>query len=379
MKKTFIFIFIFILALGVIPIVGNQIIEETLDKKIAKLETKGLEVLKKEKTTGYLNTSRHYEFIENEIKYGLDLQYSNIPFTEDVILDIYPLSAPKSFINDLKNKDKAFASYLEEFLQNKGVLYHMEYNLISGDFNGYVKDIDEKYTMSNKSRLKVKVIGTTFKGNGDLRSPSTLQTSSKKINLEVEDVQEQMVLDVSNMSLKASSNFTQDKAQLHSTLHFDDIYLKSNTGELNASTFNYDVNVSNIDKKAYKAFLSSKKSENSTIKLLSKGVDIDVKDFSLKNVVLNKEDLNGFIISSDMQLEADKNLAFKINLSPLLALSNLDIDFKSKVSKKIIDAIIKDSLIPNSFIQYQTSSGDDMVFDLSYKQGSLVINGKTIL
>lgn len=379
MKKTIIILAILISIIAAIPIVGNQIIEETLDKKLIKLESKGITILKKEKNLGYLNTSRHYEFTENENKYGLDLKYSNIPFTQAVSLDIYPLSVSKEILSDLKAKDEGFALYLENFLKNKGILYHMEYNLISGTFNGYIKDINEKYTMNNNSHLEVKVLGTTFSANGDLRSPSSIQIFSKRINLVAKDSQDHMAVDISNIHLDANSSFTNEKAQVYSKVYFDDIYLKSTQKELNASAFNYDANVSNVDINAYKEFISSKQSEDSFLKLLSKGIDINVKDFSIKKVVLNGEELKGLKISSDMQLQADKNLAFKMRISPLLALTNLDIDLKSRISKKIIKEIIKESLIPNAILKYKTTSGEDVVFDLYYKQGKLVVNGKRIL
>lgn len=379
MKKIIISILIIISIVAALPILGNKIIEETLDKKIAKLESKGVEVLKKEHDSGYLNTSRHYEFIDNGNKYGLDLKYSNIPLTEDVTLELYPLSAPKNILDDLSQKDKGFAQYVEKFLENKGILYHLDYNLISGEFNGSVKDIDESYTMKNNSKLIVKVFGTKFKGKGDLRSPSTMQTSSKKIKLEVKDARDIMAIDISNAYLDASSNFSAQKAQIASKFYFDTIFLKSNNRELNATSFNYDINISNMDKQAYKEFISSKQSEKTLIKLFSKGIDIDIGDLSLKNAHLNQENLKGFKISSDMQLEKDKNLGLKMKISPLLALPNLEIDFKSKISQKIVAEIIKNSLIPNTFIKYQTSSGDDVVFDISYQQGVLVVNGKTIL
>lgn len=379
MKKIIISILIIISIVAALPILGNKIIEETLDKKIARLESKGVEVLKKEHDSGYLNTSRHYEFIDNGNKYGLDLKYSNIPLTEDVTLELYPLSAPKNILDDLSQKDKGFAQYVEKFLENKGILYHLDYNLISGEFNGFVKDIDESYTMKNNSKLVVKVFGTKFKGKGDLRSPSTMQTSSKKIKLEVKDARDMMAIDISNAYLDASSNFSAQKAQIASKFYFDTIFLKSNNRELNATSFNYDINISNMDKQAYKEFISSKQSEKTLIKLFSKGIDIDIGDLSLKNAHLNQENLKGFKISSDMQLEKDKNLGLKMKISPLLALPNLEIDFKSKISQKIVAEIIKNSLIPNTFIKYQTSSGDDVVFDISYQQGVLVVNGKTIL
>lgn len=379
MKKTIIFLVVLLLILASMPIVGKKIIEETLDKKIHRLETKGIEILKQDKDEGYLNTSRHYEFLNKGIKYGADLQYSNIPFTEAVSLTLYPLTASDEILYDLRNKDEGFAKYIENFLLNKGLLYHINYNLISGDFDGYLKDIDEEYTMKNNSLLKVKVLGTTFNGNGDLRSPSDVKILSKEINLKISDTRDIMALDIANIHLDAKSLYSERKAQLKSHFYFDTFHLKSNNEELNASMFNYDVNITNIDKQAYKEFISSKQTKASLLKLLSKGLDISIGDLSLKNATSNNENLEGFKISSELMLQADKNLGFKMAISPLLALSNVEVDFKSKISKKLLAEVIKNSSFPNTFIKYQTSSGDDVVFNFSYEQGKLIVNGKTIL
>ncbi len=379
MKKTAIFIFILLSISAALPIIGNQIIEETLEKKINKLESKGINILKRERKSGYLNTSRHYEFLLDGTKYGIDLKYSNIPFTEAVSLDLYPLSVPLNILKDLEKKDKGFANFIKEFVRDKGILYHINYNLIDANFDGFVKDVDETYTMKNKSIFKVKFLGASFKGNSDVDSPFRIETFVKKINLEVEDRKDLIAIDIANIKLNANLHSSNEKVQLDSQIYFENMYLMSNNKDLNISSFHYDTNISNIDKKAYKEFLNSKQSNKSLVKLLSKGVDINISRLSSKNVNRYGENLKGFTLSSDMHIKADKNLAFKLRISPLLALSNLEIDFKSKISKKIIDEIVKGSFIPKKFIKYRTSSGDDVFFDFFYEKGVLIVNGKTIL
>ncbi len=379
MKKTAIFIFILLCVSAALPIIGNQIIEETLEKKITKLESKGMNILKKERKSGYFNTSRHYEILLDETKYGIDLKYSNIPFTEAVSLDLYPLSVPLNILNDLEKKDKGFANFIKGFVAGKGILYHINYNLMDANFDGFIKDIDEIYTMKNNSIFKIRFLGASFKGNSDAGSPFRIETFVKKIHLLVEDRKDLIALDIANIELNASVYSINEKVQLDSQVYFENMYLISNNKDLNISSFDYDANFSNIDMKAYKEFLGSKQSKKNLVKLLSQGVDINIAKLSLKNINRYGKDLKGFTLSSDMHIKADKNLAFKVRISPLLALSNLEIDFKSKISKKIIDEIVKDSFIPKKFMKYRTSSGDDVVFDFSYESGVLIVNGKTIL
>ena len=110
-------IFIAIISLAMVPIIGNQLVKEKLETNLKLLTDNGIAVQKNKEKSTYLNTSRHYELVVKDTKrfltylskysakqlprysssllsgtvIGIDIEYSNIPFTEDISVDRYPL------------------------------------------------------------------------------------------------------------------------------------------------------------------------------------------------------------------------------------------------------------------------------------------------
>jgi len=456
-KSLIIFSFVCIGLICIIPIIGNTLIKETLEFNIKKLESHGIQIIKSDETTSYLETAREYEFLlkdsekfmhylekySNEqlppythsllsgTKIGVFLKYSNIPFFNTISLDVYPLTLSPNVMNDLEVKDQDFLKDIEVFLQKKGFLYHIDYELISNEFSGYIKDVDENYILKNNAQVIMKIEGTTFNGNGDLIAPSSLQFLSKNIDMRVLNVDEQMSfsienfsaasnfenqttylssykldnlmvvlqqvnaqkeqMDISKMYLNLSSNTQNELAEINTKLSFEEMYIQKKDLDINASNFNYDIAVSKMDKRAFKELtylISQAKSshtnndkniEKTVIDLLAKGLQLNVIDLSLKKIIFNNDDLKGFTISSELELEEDPYLASKIIISPLLVVGNIDFDFQSKISKKILDTFVASIPVPLAVDKYIQSINDEVDLNVSYRQGSLKINGQTLL
>ena len=167
MKKFIIFIVVAILLAAALPIIGNKLVENSIEDRLTTLGSYGLEVSKAETTSSYLNTKKHFEFllrdgdkfIEYLNKYsdqqippyvnaafegvliGADVEYSNIPLSRALTVDIYPLSLSKNMMSSIKENDLDFYNYFEKFLHSKGVLYHINYNIVSEDFDGFLVDL----------------------------------------------------------------------------------------------------------------------------------------------------------------------------------------------------------------------------------------------
>lgn len=457
-KKIIIFFFIVAIILAMVPIIGNTLVKDTIESKLKILESKGLEVVVSDENVGYLETSRHYEFlVENSTRFlsyletysdeqlppytealiggtkvGIDLTYSNIPFSKAISLDVYPLSLPDTTMKDLESKDAAFSAYIEKFLFRKGLLYHIDYELMSKDFKGYIKDVNENYTMQNNAKIILKLTNTTFYGNGDLIAPSSLHMHSKKLvvkflnkdeemSINIDDLAssstfenqttyvssstldtlhinlkqrngEEESIDISKIYINISSNTQNEKAEINTKLSFEEMQTYFNTSEINASRFNYDFSVSNMDKKSFDALrvaISKVKHTNTNdlnaeikdemIRLLSKGIKVNISDLSIKNMNINTQDIKGFSISSEINLKEDSNLATKMMFSPLLILGNVEFDFKSKISKNILDVIISSSPVLGMLTPHIKVNKDEVELDILYKKGSLKVNGKTVL
>ncbi len=457
-KKIIIILFVIVSLIALIPIVGNSLVKDALDKKLDNLESQGINILKNEEDISYLETSRHYEFVVSDTqkfleylqKYsreqlppytnalvggtivGMDLQYSNIPFSKAVSVDIYPLSLSDEVMIELKENDEKFAEYIKYFLFKKGLLYHIDYNIVTQYFDGYIKDVHENYTLENNAKVIVEIINTKFKGNGDLIAPASLQAQTDSIVIKFTNPNEEMSINLQNFSstsnfenqgtyllsaaldslqinlkapaskketinisklyINASSNTQGEKAELNTKVSFDTMQVRLKNLDLNTSNINYDVAISQIDKTSLQKLrhLASKaKSSNNTdikrqlkqtmIQLLSKGVKLDIVDLSIENINLNNKDLDGFKIKTEIILKEDSALAGKMMFSPLLILTNVNFDFKSVSSKKIINEISASLPIPISLVDYAKTKGDDVIFDATYKQNSLKINGKSLL
>lgn len=454
----FITLIITFFIITMVAMIGNTLIQETLDTQLKVLKSKGIKVLKEEEKISYFERTRHYEFVVEDgskfmghlqkysdkqltpytnalldgAKVGVDLTYSNIPFSKAISLDIYPLSLPSEMMQNIRANDSLFSTYIENFLFNKGFLYHIEYDVVSENFSGSIKDVSENYTLKNNAKVVINIEGTTFKGNGDLIAPSSLHVLLKKLQIKFLNSQEEMSIlvdnlsssatfenqttylssltldslgvklqksnekaqsvDIANIYVNISSNTQNQKAEIHTKVSFKKMNAQFENLDINTSAFNYDFSIAKMDKEAFEALrilLSKSKVikansidaqvQKAGIDLLSKGLKVNIIDFSINKIIVNKEDVKGFNISAQLDVEEDHNLASKMIFSPLLMLGNIDFDFKSNTSKKIFTAAIVNLPLLRYLNIYAQTKNDELELDVSYRQGSLKINGKTIL
>ncbi len=457
MKKISIFLLVILIGLAVLPIIGNKLIKETLDSKVELLQSNGIELRDSSVESGYLNSSRHYEFMISDtnkfLKYlskysdkqlpayttallngtviATDFKYSNIPFSEAVKVDIYPLTLSDELIKGLKESDDSFAQYVKKFIAQKGILYHINYNIVSQNFDGFIKDIDEEHTMNNGAKLFIKIKKAIFNGNGSLIAPATLQVSSDTIALKILNTVEEISIEFNKLNtastfnsqttyltsaklesliihlnddkgdkgsikivdsfVNVSLNTQGSKAEFNSKSSFSKIFIESNKLHLKASSFNYDIAVFGVDKDALeelRVLLSKAKVlgsidlatnvVNSSIRLLSKGLNLTIADLSMNNINLDGNDLDGFKIKTELIVKEDKKLAKNIKYSPMYIAKNIDFDFNLKVSKKIFIKIL--SMQPMMVLaqSYAKDAGDDLIFDVTLKNNKLKVNDKVL-
>ncbi len=457
MKKISIVLLIIVISLAILPIIGNKLIKETLDSKVELLKSNGIELRDSSVESGYLNSSRHYEFMISDTKkflqyltrysdkqlpaytfallngsvIGADFKYSNIPFSKAVEVDIYPLSFSDEMLKELHHSDRKFGDYVENFIAQKGILYHINYNIVSQKFDGFIKDIDENHTMSNGANLFVKVQGAVFNGNGNLIAPTSLQASSKHLALKMTNKLEEVSVNLEKLSTtstfdsqttyltsaklktltlsttnekgdKSSINlvdtFTNvslntqgNKAEFDSKVSCSEVLVNSKNLQLKASNFNYDIAVFGVDKDALeelRVLISKSKAlgsidlatkvTNSSIKLLSKGLQVIIADLSTKNINIDNSKLDGFKVQSKMLVKEDSDLAKKIKYNPMYITNNIDFDFNLKVSKKIFIKLLSVQPMLVLAQSYAKDSGEDLIFDITLKNGEVKVNGKAL-
>ena len=458
MKKIFIVLSVSVLLLAAIPIIGNTLIEKNLTSKIEELKSHGVEV-SIINDSSYLTTKNHYEFLVKDIDMfveylnnysveqlpsytnalidgvlvGADLEYSNFPFSDAVSIDIYPLSLSKQIREELGAKDKKLEKYINGFLESKGVLYHVNYDVVSEDFDGYLKDIKETQTLQDGTKVLFTLESTVYQGNGKLIAPTQLISSVKTLSIAVEDksttvkmnlngftnssnfessstyltsfglnslelnittdtLSSNALINASKIKANFSSNTQANYAQVSAKSSYEDLVFNSEDINFKSTGFNYDISVNKMDKDALeelrvttsKANLGNslaleKELEKSMINLLSKGLEINIADFSLANIVIDKkEDLGGFTLVSMSHLKRDDNLAQKINYTPLLLVQNIGTNVRLKLSKKVFSYLVKSVPMLVIIEEYAKPENSNLVFDITFKDGEFKINGKVL-
>lgn len=457
MKKSIIIVLLVLVVIGLLPIIGNSFMKKTIDERLIELKSFGLETTSDEGNSTYLRTSRHFEFLLTDshkfvnylqkysdaqiapyvntmldgVLLGADVDYSNLPFAKAMTIEIYPLGLSPEMQLSVRENDLQFSTYVDKFLESKGILYHINYNLLNDDFDGYVKDIDEKYKLDDGLELDLTLKKATFKGNGALIAPN--QLSSKVKEMQISANKDSMELNVVLRKFSSKSNFESQNTYITSAEFKDiEILLAGTAQDLNVSVKDVKVNGSSNDqgteselnsrtavkkmsfesgdmaftlkglaldialnglnKEKYEELrvlvsknsnlnsaVSQKELQGSVLSLLEKGLVLEIADFSLKNIETDSlGDLNGFDVKSVFTLKADSSLRQKMQISPLLALSNMNVVTNIKISKEIYAQLLKNRSMLASLTKYAKVDGDDYIFDISLIDSKIIVNGKAL-
>ena len=459
MKKTSIIIIVALtlLVIAILPIVGNKFMQNYIQNATTQVNKYGLKLESIKTDSTYLDTRKHLEFIIEDssefINYinthahkqlpiatkseldgtviGVDLKYSNIPFVKSINCDVYPLKLSQTVRDSLETEDIHFYNKLSAFLKAKGLLYHLDYNLINSKFKGYVKDINESYKLHNGSDITLKLLGTNFKGEGNLLSAKSIDSTIKIMRLEAIQKGERALLSLENFrethtfvsfhnyksaveckkmhflidgtkkdlnisveKLQISSNATTNKERVTMNSHtaFKALNISSKQLSLNVKKLNSDVTIKGLAQKPLEeisnllnkttninAVAGQKEMQEALLKLLEKGLKIDISDVSLADVVVNKKENYGALkMNLNLLVNKDENISQKVKMSPLLLLSNLKLDSNIKLSQMMYDKLVQNSPMVGVISSYAKKEKNSVVFNIQLHNSKLSVNGKAI-
>lgn len=362
-------------------------------------------------------------------KLATQIEYYNIPVDGNVAIDIYPVALSTKVMNKLKNADAKFATYLEEFLQKGGFKYHMNINAYNKEFSGYLKDIDETYKNKKDSKVNLKILGAKYSGKGNILMPDFIKSSVSKLSVDVKENSEVLnvlfenistyskfksrtIYDTSmnferfylktdnmrydldfnlkNAMFDISSDFKGVKSNLSLKTKFDKVDMLSGKESLSVSDFVYNMNIKNIDKDGYKKLmdsLSKAKADDSAKmqlqikkdiqKILSRGIEIEIPDLSVKSILLNgKKDLKGF--SSRLNFVLPPNVLTPHVRNPMSVINDIKLDLFLKISKEFFIKLSNISPMVVVTKGFAKEVADDLVYDMKIDHGSVSINGKVV-
>ena len=501
MKKTLIFLVLLLVVGASLPIIGNKIVTYYIDGEIVTLKSKGITLNFKSETPGYFYTSKQYEFILNDVdafagyltEYGagllppytdellksivfrLDMKYHNIPFLEPISIDIYPMYISDGMMSKLQGSENIFFKNFQKFVTRQGLLYHIDYDLLSENYSGYIKNIDYNERNYDGSNIILTLHNAVFNGSGAFNGSSSLQSDVEKIFYKTTGTSKEISVEITKMSTKSTKTLTQTTEEMYdetkemydkskdmyqqsgmpervetlkkqsenavremydtsmkmksmffkskdtktneetnieiegsdinissqkdgettknkSYFFFESLNLKSTNIDLEMSTVKYDSSMSGMDTKTYKELksLASLLKEDpslsvlndlkvSAINLLSNGLKVQVPELSVANVNYYGEDLGGFKLHTALNVKEDKHLAAKMLFSPLFIVQNIDFKINLTLSKKIFNRFIQD--VPFAIVSTLGSkqTAKDLMYDISYINGNLRVNGKSVI
>ena len=458
MKKiSLVLVVLILVVIALLPIVGNKFMQKYTEQSLTLISAQGVKLESMQTNSTYLSTKKHFEFIIedssalvnfinahtanqlplttqkalNGTLVGVDLTYSNLPFAKSVDVDVYPVKLSKVIEDELKTEDINFYNKFAAFLKNRGLLYHLEYNLINSRFKSYVKDIDQNYHLQNGSEVNIKLIGTRFKGEGELSSPASLSTTIKQIYFDANQTGVKALLSLKNFH--ATNKFVSfsdyDTTASFKEMHFlidgtnDDVNIlvknlqtssnavpkgkrvnmnsKSKLGEmhlisvplsLDVEQLQSDVHVQGVEKEALEKMseiLSKTDDINSVsyqpefqktvMELLSKGFSIKIPNISLGSLIVDKtENFGGVKIDLNLNIKEDENLSVKMKKSPLLFLSDIFLETNIKLSQKMYDKIVQNSPMAQTISSYAKKDKENVAFKIEFKDAKLSVNGKRV-
>ncbi|MBT5934066.1 DUF945 family protein [Sulfurimonas sp.] len=457
MKKSILVVVILLSIIAILPIIGNTFITKQINERLVELESLGLKVSKDESESSYLHSSRHFEFLLKDSKefieylkqysneqippyvkamldgvlVGADVEYSNLPFAKAFEIEIYPMKLSAKMSDTLQQDNVSLYEYIEKFLAQKGVLYHIEYNLLNSDFKGYLKDVDETYTLDDTTELTLSLEEAKFKGNGALLAPNELVSKIKKLHFNATqkennlnfhmndfkstsnfesantyitniDIDETLLelkgdgrdVDISMDSLRvnASSNDQGTTTQINSKSSIKDLKLATKEATVNLEDFNFDIAINGLDKQEHTKFMelvsqnyvfmtpeSNQALSASATSLLSKGLEIEVADFSIKKFAYNVDKkIKGFKVQTVLKVKEDLGLAKKMQISPLMALPNIGLESELRISKEMYTKVLKRNGLTAGLAGFEKEDGDDYLFIVKFADTKLSINGKSL-
>jgi hypothetical protein len=456
MKKSLIAVATLLVIIALLPILGNSVIQKTIDERVSTFTSYGIETTKNEIHSSYLHSSRHFEFLLKDskkfVKYlsqyseqqippyvdalfdgvliGADVEYSNLPFAKAVKMELYPVALSVDVAERLKVEDIELYNYVENLFSSKAILYHINYNFLNDDFDGYLKDIDENYITKDDVNIKLLLQKASFSGNGKLLAPQRLSSKLKKLVVHVSKGTKEVQVSLKKFSTK--SNFesqstylssadvksilvvvqgTQsdlrmqvDKARvnvsvdslgetsaLNSKTTVENFSIKSDRLSLDLKKLNMDVVLSELNKLDFERvqLLMSKlqlaksskdelELEQTVLKLISSGFVFNIADFSIKSLIMNNRDFQGFKVTSTLTLKEDKALAQKIQQSPLFVLQDIKLDTNIKISKMIYGLLVQNQGMLANLHTYAKEIGDSYLFDIKFADSKVSINGKAL-
>lgn len=431
-----------------LPLISTSGIQKVLDERIADLQTHGLHITQEDQGSSYFTTKQHYEFsLEDPVAFsnylqsgsaaeippyvqvllddvimGMDLSYSNLLISDDIVIDLYPIALNTAATQRMQDEDAVLYKEMQEMLQNREFMYHMEYDIAAEKFKGKIIDIDRTLHFADGRVAKILFDSAHIKGKGSLMKPEEMELKVQKAELNF-DLEGQAKMRFSLEGLKSDSHFKEkddfevkyaakalyfyfENPKQMMDLHASDMKsrsqmqkregklhtkfdvkvktasLKDKVNAIAIEGLEFDMDAKDLDEVAFDAFNEAQKKAGASsqytmlagVGLLSKGLSLDIEAFKIKKITINdSKAMDGFDHKIDVKIVADDKLVQKMQMTPLALMQNVTIDAKLRFSQEFYGYINQDDtmIMLNSFAK---KSSDEVIFEIELQDNKLKVN-----
>lgn len=440
MKKIlFAIIALFVLIVIYYETIGSkQVVKEIkreVNKEIVQLKSSGFLIENREikgdrehLIIDFNDTDRIAEYLKNEhnditkedmailkgMKIGVDMHYN--PNAKDAIaMDIYPIKLPNIFYeNIISSEDKKSLKTIEDFIEKKGLLIHINIDKFLSTFNGYIKDIDsdfklkgakfngdiddnrvakinqtiEQISFSAPKELNSKVVDLKISITNPMSKNRDSATNYTIKSVEINDKIDSIKIE----NIRGSSKDTKRGKLINSRaeVNIDSIQFRDSMESLTLKDINSIVKVNNIDMEAFSnlnSILSEDLNEKEKIEkitpiiqeILSSNISIDIPNVSIDKIIKDKKSIDGFKFKAFAKI--DKSLDIKViknNIEKLVEFINVKINIEA--SNDFVNLLSDDqrAVVLMMLLQPIEKNGKKY-YDIEFNRGSLKINGKPIM
>ncbi len=347
-----------------------------------------------------------------EFKLGVDLTSSG----SEVSADIYPVSFPTQ---ELSIQEKEM---IDKYIQEKTLTLHINYDSLTQNFDGNLKDIDEQI----KNSVVVKLLGMAFSGNitdekidlrYELNEFKVADNKSKNPVVELtgllsDGTYEGLNYYVSNGTTNIDK-FSFDSKDKLGSVAFTDIQVKVDSDIKNElfesrvsfiskavdaqiindnytlDTFTFDYGMKNINLEAFEQLVTVLDTENpnfkspevekSITKIFENGVIFDIHKIAVDNITHNGQILKGFSVQTNLELENNPAIMQKIETAPMQALSSVQLNSKIEISDELFAKAIQDPRAMMAMMVQPKQENGYKIYNIELKDSHLNINGQPMM
>jgi len=282
--------------------------------------------------------------------------------------------------------NKAQKIITEKVIKDKLIEVTSDYNVVNYKYTASFKDINTTVPQASLTTKGIAITGL-YNAN-DLLNQSSLLTLN---SLEVKPTAKRLAgefIRIKDISIASDSKAKDTKltANYHIALKSLDALMMKKVSIID--NLDFKMTIGNVDALAYESItkqlqanpkldLNDKKTLSTLIHLVTaQGVYIELNNLSVDKLKLKDMDMGTGKISAKISLNSTPELAKMIAMSPLMALSALEVQAHIELSPAMYKAIMMDKRAMMLQMLTPKKVNGNKVYDISFKQGKLLINGK---